>query len=166
MVAAGGGSRAQAARRPFWVHQVAEYVIGLVLVSAGWQSLSPAVPTVAGGAIVLNAALVAGPLGAWRAFSRRQHRAIDVALIAGLAVVAVLPFVAVDPTSRLLMIGSAALMGFFWSTTDFAEPRAKLNSAVARSRAERPESIGRAAGRLVNRSRSYARSVKDQVSRD
>ena len=67
--------------RPFWLHQAAEYLIGLVLVAMGLQSLDPAVPTLAGGLVILNAALVDGPLGAFRMFSRRAHRIVDLVVI-------------------------------------------------------------------------------------
>ena len=67
--------------RPFWLHQAAEYLIGLVLVAQGLQSLDPVVPTLAGGLVILNAAVVDGPLGAFRLFSRRAHRIVDLVVI-------------------------------------------------------------------------------------
>ena len=32
------------AMRPFWVHQLAEYLIGIALVAQGMQDISPVVP--------------------------------------------------------------------------------------------------------------------------
>ena len=46
--------------RPFWLHQAAEYLIGLVLVAVGLQSLEPLWPTLAGGLVILNAAVSTG----------------------------------------------------------------------------------------------------------
>ena len=51
-------------KRPFWLHQAAEYLLGAVLIAQGLQSPTPAVPAVAGGLIMANAAIVRGPLAA------------------------------------------------------------------------------------------------------
>ena len=59
-------------RRPFWLHQAAEYLIGLVLVAQGLQSPTPLVPTLAGGVVIVNAAVVEGPLGAFRLVPRAR----------------------------------------------------------------------------------------------
>ena len=47
-------------KRPFWLHQIAEYIIGIALIGSGLQSPSPAVPAVIGGLMLLNAATVDG----------------------------------------------------------------------------------------------------------
>ena len=69
------------ALRPFWLHQFAEYLLGLVLVAQGLQSPTPAVPALAGGLVLLNAALVGGYLdGQDRvapAFARTARGVID-----------------------------------------------------------------------------------------
>ena len=104
--------------RPFWLHQVAEYLIGLALVAMGLQSPDPLVPTVAGGLIVINAAMVDGPLGAFRAVSRRTHRTIDLVLIIGLVVAAVLPW-GVDNASRIMMLIVAAVLAVVWWNSAF-----------------------------------------------
>ena len=43
------------AMRPFWMHQVVEYIIGVVFVSAGFGSLTPAVPAALGAVVILRA---------------------------------------------------------------------------------------------------------------
>ena len=47
--------------RPFWVHQLAEYLIGISLVAQGMQDIEPLVPSLAGALVMVNAARVVGP---------------------------------------------------------------------------------------------------------
>ena len=42
----------EGAQRPFWMHQVVEYLIGLVLVGAAFQAPEPAVPAVMGAVVI------------------------------------------------------------------------------------------------------------------
>ncbi|CAN5718393.1 hypothetical protein BH24ACT5_BH24ACT5_12790 [soil metagenome] len=162
--------------RPFWLHQGAEYLVGLVIVSSALQSPSPTVAAIAGGVVVLNAALVDGPLGAFRAVDRPLHRWLDVAVIAMLVVLAALPFVDIDNVTRTLMIGVAAMMGFIWMSTNFetagaarARRRAARRAAVEATLStrtgvppDRSEALGRVAGRLVGRARQTARKRQER----
>ena len=145
--------------RPFWLHQTAEYLIGLVLVAVGLQSIEPLVPTLAGGLVILNAAVVDGPLGAFRLLSRRQHRVADVVVIVAIAVAAVLPFLDIDNASRVMMAVTAVILGFVWWNSSF-ERRAADRSAGAPT--ARPEAIGRGAGRIAG---NIARAVRDRSNR-
>jgi hypothetical protein len=90
--------------RPFWLHQGAEYLVALVLIASGLQSPEPLWPALAGGLVLVNAALSGPPLGAFRVFSRAQHRHLDVVVVAVLLVVAVLPFLNIDSASRLTIV--------------------------------------------------------------
>ncbi len=141
--------------RPFWLHQAAEYLIGLVLVAMGLQSVDPAVPTIAGGLVILNAALVDGPLGAFRLFSRRGHRVVDVVVIGILGVAAVLPWLDIDATTRLLLAGCAAVLGVVWWNSAFVRRAAPPDGG----RADRSEAIGRSAGRMAG---GIAKAVRDR----
>lgn len=132
--------------RPFWLHQGAEYLFGLLLVAQGLQSPSPAVPSLAGGLVLLNAALVNGPLGAFRAVTRPLHRWLDLGVMAILVVLAALPFLEVDNTSRILLVGIAAMMAFVWWNTRFTE----------RVRRERDGSLGEHAAGLAGRAAGTA----------
>ena len=38
----------EGAQRPFWMHQIVEYLIGLVLIAASFQAPKPMVPAVMG----------------------------------------------------------------------------------------------------------------------
>ena len=130
----GAMARTDRVLRPFWLHQSAEYLIGLVLVAMGLQAIEPAVPTIAGGVVLLNAALVDGPLGAFRLFSRRAHRVVDVVVIAALGLAAVLPFLDLDATSRVLLGGAAAVLGVVWWNSAFEARRPRRSDR----RADRP----------------------------
>jgi hypothetical protein len=162
--------------RPFWLHQSAEYLIGLVLVAMGLQAIEPAVPTIAGGVVLLNAALVDGPLGAFRLFSRRAHRVVDVVVIAALGLTAVLPFGDLDATSRVLLGGAAAVLGVVWWNSAFEARRprrSRPSSAPAPADGppvgssakptDRSEAIGRGAGRLAG---GIAKAVRDRTRSD
>lgn len=131
--------------RPFWLHQAAEYLIGLALVAQGLQSPTPVVPALAGGLIVVNAACVDGPIGAFGLVSRRTHRWIDLMVIGVLVVAAVLPWLDVDNTSRLLMVIVAVILGVVWWNSSFAPPVARTREQPV----DRSDAVGRFAGRAV-----------------
>ena len=146
--------------RPFWIHQGAEYLVGLVLVAAGVQSPDPTFPALAGGLIVVNAAVVDGPLGAFRLVTRPRHRILDVVVAGVVAVTAVLPFIEIDGASRATMLGIAMILGFLWYGTNFeTRPEASRRRSQARAAlaSDRSEAIGRSAGRLVARATAEAR---------
>ena len=155
--------------RPFWLHQSAEYLIGLVVVAMGVQSIEPAIPTIAGGVVLLNAALVDGPLGAFRVFSRPAHRVVDVIVIAGLAVLAVLPMLDVDSATRVILGGSAAMLALVWWNSAFEARKPRRPRGRGRTEgppsgstaqpADRSEAIGRGAGRLAG---NIAKAVRDR----
>lgn len=135
--------------RPFWLHQGAEYLLGLILVAQGLQGTTPAVPAVAGGVVVLNAAIVDGPLGAFRTVSRRQHRGIDVAVITVLFVLSAMPMLDIDASSRILLFGVALLLAVLWWTTSF-QPRLRSEPTSASDLAGR---VGRLTGRAARAAR-------------
>lgn len=149
--------------RPFWIHQGGEYLLGLVLVATAVQGTTPAVPAIAGGLIVLNAAIVTGPLAAFRAVPRPVHRWLDVGVIAVVALLAALPFLSIDSGSRLTMLLIAGVMAFLWTSTNF-ESRAET---VARRRDTTggfldSEALGRVAGRAVNKGAELARRRRER----
>ena len=146
--------------RPFWIHQGAEYLVGLVLVAAGVQSPDPALPALVGGLVVINAAVVGAPLGAFRLVSRAQHRILDLVVIGVVAGTAVLPFLEIDAMSRVTMLLVAAILAFLWYGTNFeTRPEAGRRRSEARAvlASDRSEAIGRTAGRLVAKVATQAR---------
>lgn len=134
-------------KRPFWMHQLAEYVLGGVLVAQGLQSPTPVLPAIAGGLVMANAAIVRGPVSAFRVVGRRTHRMLDVVVIAAVVLAALQPVIDVDPGARVVMAGVAGVMTFIWWQTSFAETvrgRSPISADGGRS-----TEVGRLAGRAV-----------------
>jgi hypothetical protein len=133
-------------KRAFWIHQLAEYVLGGALIAQGLQSLTPVVPSVAGALVMLNAACAKGGLSAFRLVPKRTHRVLDLVVIGIVVFGAVQPFVSLDAAGRLTMLGVAAVLFVVWRQSDFAEkvPRSAIAAEGGRS-----TEIGRLAGRAV-----------------
>ncbi len=163
----------EGAQRPFWMHQVVEYLIGIVLVGAAFQAPEPAVPAVMGAVVIANTAIARGPASAYPLVGRTLHRWLDVVVMALLVIAAFQPFFVVDSTGRLMLCGIAFVMFFIWLNSDFTEKVDRKKSkqkqkAVRRERLARPESeeIGKKAGRAVgdgvNAAKRFGKKLKDQ----
>ncbi len=145
------GTSNDRATRPFWLHQVAEYLIGTVIIAAGVQSPSPVVPAVLGGLVLINAAVVDGPVSAFDTVPRWLHRWIDVVLMVAILVAALLPALDIDVGTRVLMVIIAGVLASVWWFTSF-EPRAqRTQPGVVVNSGDRADDIGRTAGRVVGR---------------
>ena len=172
MVTNGGASRVQ---RPFWLHQIVEYILGIVLISQGLQLREPLVLTAAGIAILVNAAVVTGPLSAFRWTTRGVHKVCDLLLIVGLVIVGLQPLWNMDTTSRSILLAVAVVMFMVWRFTDYRPPTQRAarrgqrkNKDSSRHRESgliansTPEQVGRAAGRaaggIVRRWRQHSSS--------
>lgn len=148
------------ARRPFWLHQVAEYLLAVVLIAQGLQMPEPLVPAAAGVLVLLNASIAIGPASAFRWVDRRTHRILDLLVIGVVVALALQPWITVDGGTRGIMVAVAAVLGVVWYYTDFAERTERRSRRIA---AARPGSeqigrgAGRAAGSLVNQWRSRQR---------
>jgi hypothetical protein len=145
--------------RPFWLHQAAEYLVALVLVAAGLQSPEPLWPALAGGLVLVNAALSGPPLGAFRAVGRPLHRRLDLVVIGALVIVAALPMLTMDTASRLTILVVAVVLGVVWWGTNFADSAERRRRRLASPSPGRvdAQSIGRTAGRLVARANEAVR---------
>jgi hypothetical protein len=106
---------------PFWLHQLAEYLIGGVLVASAWYSPEPAVQAVLGGLIIANAAFADGPAGAFRVIGRPLHKWIDVGIMLLLLVAALQSWVDVDTTGRIALPLMSAALFVLWLKTDFGD---------------------------------------------
>jgi hypothetical protein len=115
--------------RPFWLHQLVEYILGITLVSQALQSPTPAVPAVAGAAVLVNAAVARGPLGAFRLVSRSVHRVLDIVVMVLIAGLAVQPWWTIDAGARLVMVGIVAVHAFVWWQSDLSEPALRAGRA-------------------------------------
>lgn len=137
---------ALSSKRPFWMHQLVEYILGGSMIAAGLQSPTPAVPSVVGVVVMLHAAITVAPLGAFRVISRRVHRFVDIAVM-GLEVGAgAQPWISLDSGTRFLVIGIAIVHLFVWFNTNFAM---RIKSPSVSGEGGRSTEIGRIAGRLV-----------------
>jgi hypothetical protein len=144
-------------QRPFWLHQAAEYVVGLALIAQGLQAAEPWLPGAAGAVIVVNAAIARGPLGAFAFVGRRLHRLFDVIIIVGLLGAAILP--GVELAMRLVLGGFAVVLGFVARYTRYdhraagsagASPgRRRTDASDGETSGDRAEDFGRRAGRLA-----------------
>ncbi len=157
-------------RRPFWIHQMIEYVIGIALISSSVQLPDPTMPALLGLLVVLNAAVAKGSAGAFRLVGRRLHRTLDLVVIAILAFFAFQPWWSVDTTSRMLIGSIAFILCFVWFYTDFAEQRSRSERKAQRTAAKAARGptdsteIGRRAGRLVGGTVNSAKRWKDGLS--
>lgn len=168
MVTEGGAyaSRVEIERiqRPFWMHQLVEYLIGLALVSVAVQQPQPAVPALLAVVVIVNAAVATGAAGAFRLVGPRLHRRLDLVVVALLVAGAVQPWFSLDNLGRIVLGATAFVLLFVWFHTDFRErtPRASRSgrSSTAGSTADSgsappgrsaADDVSRAAGRAVGR---------------
>lgn len=136
------------AMRPFWIHQLTEYLIGVALIAQGLQERDPLVPALAGIAVMGNASIVRGPLGAFKWVGRGLHRWLDIAVMAAILVAAVQPWFEVPAGGRLIMLVMLVPLGFLWFYTDWAERRSRKERRVERA-SVKSEDVGRSAGRMA-----------------
>jgi hypothetical protein len=166
---------AEPGKRPFWMHQLVEYILGGALVASGLQSPKPLVPSVLGGLIMLNAALTKGALGAFRAYDRTLHRVFDMVIIGACLLAVGQPWFDMDPGSRIVVLASATveIVVFFGSSyTERTRPpkqpkapkgeRQPIAPGVEKT-GDTATDVGRTAGRVVG---SGYRAVKKLTSSD
>jgi hypothetical protein len=137
---------AATAKRPFWMHQLVEYILGGSMVASGLQSPTPAVPAVLGTIIMLHAAMTIAPMGAFRIITRGVHRVIDVVVITFEIVAGVQPWIHIDSATRIIVVGIAVVHLFVWWNTNFAM---RIKSPAVSAEGGRSTQVGRIAGRLV-----------------
>lgn len=159
------------AKRPFWMHQLVEYILGGGLVAVGTQSLTPIVPAALGATLLVYAACTKSPVAAFRLLSRRVHRFVDPLLIALLVLGAAQPWVDVDATSQVAIGGVAFVYLVVWIQSSYAERIPRSERAAARgampaaagtgaaSSSDRSTEVGRSMGRLVGRGVAAARDA-------
>ena len=142
---------AEPGKRPFWMHQLVEYILGGAMVATGLQSPSPLVPSVAGGVLLLYAACTKGAVSAFRVFDRRWHKVLDPVLALAVMGAAVQPWVSVRNDTRVVMVGIAAVHLVVWWGSSFTERTRVAARAAAQTAApgDRSTEIGKKAGRAV-----------------
>ncbi len=136
------------AQRPFWLHQLTEYIIGFALIVFGFQDTEPTVPAVVGVVVLVNAATVRGPFGAFRFVGRRLHRWLDVIVMAALLVAAIQPWYAISALGRLVLVAISVPFAFLWWYTDWDERRDRTRRRAEQA-GDTSEEIGKSAGRAA-----------------
>lgn len=133
-----------AVKRPFWLHQLAEYIIGLAALATGFQSQQPLIPAVMGGLVLLNAAIADGPFGAFRWVGRRRHRWADWAVLMIMAVLTAIP--GADLSARVVQGALVVVFLVVILGTNYTEPIQKR--AQIAGEGGRALNLGRRAGRM------------------
>ncbi len=155
---------ASSGKRAFWMHQAAEYVLGIAFVSQGLQSTTPMIPTLMGGLVVLNTACAKGPLSAFQIFGRRMHRTLDGVVIIAVVIAALQPLVSIDNATRGIMLFLAFALAFIWLQSDFTEKAvkaeqvkaAKAAQAAAKSSAAKSSAANTVANTVANKTKPAA----------
>lgn len=148
-------------KRPFWMHQLVEYILGGALVAIGVQSPSPLVPSVLGALVMFYTAATKGALSAFRVLDRRVHRWMDGVVIAVLVFAAAQPWVSIDSGTRLIMGGVALVYVVVWLGSSFEERPGRIRRArEIASGADRSTEFGKRAGRFVGNGVNMAKAAK------
>lgn len=139
---------AERALRPFWMHQLVEYIVGIAVLVQGLQDPEPIIPSLAGVLVIVNAAAVRGPLGAFKFIGRRIHRWLDLLVAAAIIVAAVQPWVPIEFTGRAILLIVLVPLGFLWYYTDWEE-RAGRKARRQSQAGDTGADLGGKAGRLA-----------------
>jgi hypothetical protein len=95
-------------RIPFWAHQLAELLLGVVLLFEGARNDANAVVMIAGGALMFFTLVTNGPLAAWPRLPRRVHRIGDFVFAGVLALSPLL--VGFDDALAIVLLEAAAVL--------------------------------------------------------
>jgi len=178
---------------PFWAHQVAEMLVGVVLMIEGARTGQHTAVLFGMGAALLVLSLISdGALGAWPLVSRRVHRVLD--LVAA-ALLALSPIVLSLEGVLAIVVLEAAALGMVWlairtnwpppsrlATPPPSQPTRPSQPSPAPGPAPTPEppvarrlgaAVGKArddgprqVGRIVGRAKRRLRSPQDPPSPD
>ncbi len=166
---------AEGGKRPFWMHQLVEYILGGALVASGLQSPYPLMPAVLGGVIMMHAAVTKGALAAFNVLDRRIHRLIDPAIILLVVISAIRPWATIDDGTRVIVFGIAAVHSVVWLSSSFAEkPKKQTKQKTAQVTSDVPGksadpndrsvAAGQRAGRMAASGVLFARRQKDKFT--
>ena len=150
----------------FWIHQVSEYALGVLVASSAARLPHPELPIAVALVILLLAATADGSAAAVHLVKRPLHRRLDIGI--GIAIVAVSAalFTRVGASAAILTgLAGVALLALSWQTNYAPRPvrvrrpprqiripqrpkRAKVGGAQL-SRGAKAEKVGRKAGRYA-----------------
>jgi len=163
---------AEAGKRPFWMHQLVEYILGGALVASGLQSPYPVMPSLLGGIIMMHAAMTKGALAAFSVIPRQIHRFIDPVIILLVVISAIRPWAKIDEGTRVIILGIAVVHFVVWLSSSFAEKSKKQKSAPGAPAPpsapldpnDRSVVVGQKAGRMAASGVLFARRQKDKFT--
>ena len=99
-----------AGKLPFWIHQLVEYTVALLIASEGARSGKPLVPLIGAGAVLVLGATADGPVAAFRWVPRKVHRVLDLVVAAGLVLAGLVFRSAAGSIGQTVLIGGGALL--------------------------------------------------------
>lgn len=163
---------ADSGKRPFWMHQLVEYILGVALLASGMQSPQPIVPSLLGGIIIMHAAITRGSLAAFRLIDRKLHRVLDPFVIGLQFFAAVQPWVSVDNGTRAIIAAIAVVHLVVWVGSSYTEkqkvpkvatastPKSAAAPTTPAAPTDRATSLGQSAGRFVGSGVRVVRNAK------
>jgi hypothetical protein len=144
-------------KRSFWLHQLAEYIVGGALLATGLQSPKPLIPALVGTLILLNTAIVDAPFGAFRLVGRRLHRLLDY-IVLGVAIVACAA-PGIDVSTRLVQILIVIVLAVVVWRTDYSAPAPKVKQPISATPDGKADEIGRLAGHTAG---TWASKIREK----
>jgi hypothetical protein len=140
--------------RPYWLHQVAEYIIGLVMLLMITRAHGDAAPLLAaGGVLVLvNVAISGAPAGCLHMVSRPVHKWTDVGVVASLVAIPVVFRDRATSTVWITMVGCALVLLVVRLTTNYSvKPKREPMPPIGNIANASPRALGRAIGKAQRR---------------
>ena len=144
-------------KRSFWLHQLAEYIVGGALLATGLQSPKPLIPALVGTLILLNTAIVDAPFGAFRLVGRRLHRLLDH-IVLGIAIAACAA-PGIDVSTRLVQILIVIVLAVVVWRTDYSAPAPKVKQPISATPDGKADEIGRLAGHTAG---TWASKIREK----
>ncbi len=143
-----------AGKLPYWMHQVLEYLIGIMVLFECARISRPAAPVLVAAAVLVLGALGDAPASAFRGVPRPVHRILDVVVaVVSLGLGAVGPVSAAGRVA--LVIVGVCLLLLAWRT-DFTPKAPKV---ALRDRLPDSRDVGRVAGRAAGKAAVAGRSL-------
>ena len=150
-------------KRPFWLHQLAEYIVGGALLATGLQSSEPIVPVIVGLLIIVNTAVVDAPFGAFRWVNRRLHRMLDYAVLTIGVVSCALPNL--DNATRLVQVLIVLVLAIVITQTNYSpkvqRTKQEMSTTPDGKADEFSRIAGRSAGTMASKIRDKTRQLKE-----
>ena len=142
----------------FWIHQLVEYLVAVLVLSAGARVTNGiGVPLAAGGVLLALAATADGPLGAFRWVSRRLHRVLDIGALVAILGLVVLGLAIDAKAGAAIAAGGAVMLGVLIVRTNYAPKPVRRPITMPTT----SEDVGRVAGKAVAKGVLGARALRD-----